>query len=57
MYEGEKKEKKRERSWPLPTPSERPESIYDLYSVVNHFGSMGAGHYVSFSQNKHDKQV
>ena len=28
--------------------------MYDLYGVVNHFGILGAGHYVSYAINKHD---
>jgi ubiquitin carboxyl-terminal hydrolase 4/11/15 len=26
-------------------------AMYDLYGVVNHYGSMGAGHYTAYCQN------
>lgn len=26
-------------------------TIYDLYSVVNHFGNLNGGHYTAFSKN------
>lgn len=29
---------------------------YNLVSVVNHYGSMGGGHYTAFGRNKDDKQ-
>ena len=25
--------------------------IYDLYGVVNHYGTMGGGHYTAYCQN------
>jgi ubiquitin carboxyl-terminal hydrolase 4/11/15 len=25
--------------------------LYDLYGVVNHYGSLGAGHYTAYCQN------
>ena len=42
--------------WPLPTPKVRPVPIYDLYSVVNHVGVLGAGHYTAHSVNPDNKK-
>ncbi len=38
-------------NWALPTEPIRPDPVYDLYSVINHVGAMGAGHYVCYAAN------
>lgn len=30
---------------------EKKPILYDLYGVVNHYGSLGGGHYTAFCQN------
>ena len=32
------------------------EAKYDLHGVVNHYGTLGFGHYVSFTRNPFDKK-
>jgi len=36
-------------------PKENP-PIYDLYSVSNHFGGMGGGHYTAYGRHRDDNQ-
>jgi len=33
---------------------ENGSNIYDLYGVVNHYGSLGGGHYTAYAKNKFD---
>jgi len=35
----------------LPHAPRRVPPVYDLYAVVNHFGSMGGGHYTAYTQH------
>ena len=35
----------------LPHAPRTEAPIYDLYAVVNHFGSMGGGHYTAYTQH------
>ena len=32
------------------------EAKYDLHGVVNHYGTLGFGHYVSFTRNPFDRK-
>ena len=34
-----------------PANKSRKPIVYDLYGVVNHYGSLGGGHYTAFCQN------
>lgn len=36
-------------SGPLMNPDSRP--LFDLYAIVNHFGSVGGGHYTAFCRH------
>lgn len=34
-----------------PFSAEQMETVYDLHGIVNHYGTLGFGHYVSFVRN------
>ena len=40
----------------LPLVVSRDKVVYDLYGVVNHFGALGAGHYVAYGINPSDNK-
>lgn len=40
----------------IPLNLTRDKVVYDLYAVVNHFGALGAGHYVAYAKNPKDKK-
>lgn len=35
---------------------QRDQPVYDLFSIVNHEGNLGAGHYYSFSKHRYSQQ-
>ena len=37
-------------------PNERHSSVYDLYSVINHQGTLTSGHYINISKNNLNNQ-
>ncbi len=37
----------------LVDPASAPSTIYDLYAVSNHYGSVGFGHYTAYAKNFH----
>jgi len=40
----------------IPLVLSREDVVYDLYGVVNHFGALGAGHYVAYAINPKDQK-
>ena len=37
--------------WDILGNKDKKPIMYDLYGVVNHYGSLGGGHYTAFCQN------
>lgn len=40
----------------VPLSLTRDHTVYDLFAVVNHFGALGAGHYVTYARSRADNK-